>query len=102
MNVKVEIFRNRFVISGNGKYKEFLANPEFTSTRLLIGNFQAAEYCLKNGLEALGIKKSILSGKPVLHFYPREMIEGGLSEVENRILLEVGFAVGAKKVEIHV
>ncbi len=57
--------------------------------------------CMKEGLAKVGTK-GLFKRKPKLLIYPRAMTEGGLSEVEERCLLEVGHAAGAGKVEVHV
>ena len=71
----------------------------YDTTRLLVGTFVPAVNCLKKGLIEIGAT-GFFRTKPYLVIYPKEMNEDGLSEVEERCLLELGYAVGAKKVEV--
>lgn len=75
------------------------ASPGYTGKRILVASFQPAVKCLKEGLKQV-TGKGIFQGKPDLVMRPMEMSEGGLSEVEERVLLEVGHAAGAKRVSV--
>ncbi len=101
MNVKVEIFRDRMVISHNGSAKSFSPKSSFSTNRLLIGNFFPAVDCLKQGLREVGVLGFFKLSKPMLDIHPMEMTGGGLSEVEIRVLREVASGAGAKGVKIH-
>ena len=70
----------------------------YTTTRLLVGTFEPAVFCLKEGLKKIGAT-GFLKKSPRLLISPQEMCEGGLSEVETRCLTEMGLAAGARKVE---
>src|SRR5262245_26387412 len=70
----------------------FKAVPPFTTARQLIGSFTTAEALLRGALKQVS-KSGFLSPSPQVVIQPLEMIEGGLSQVEERVLLEV--AVGA-------
>jgi hypothetical protein len=98
MDIKVEIYKNKMVLVHGGQ--NFTVNPDepYTTTRLLVGTFLPAVGCLKEGLKKMGAI-GLFKSKPVLHLDVREMSEGGLSEVEQRCLTEMGFAAGARKVE---
>lgn len=100
MEVTVEIFKNRMMLTANRKSVTVEPEEPFTTTRLLVGTFRPAVECLKEGLlkvDAIGFFK----GKPRLLVLPRVMAEGGLSEIEERCLLEVCLSAGAGKVEIR-
>lgn len=101
MEVKAEIFENRIVLTAKGSTVTVQPKVPFTTTRLLVGTFVPAVECMKEGLTNVGAT-GIFKMKPKLLIYPRAMTEGGLSEVEERCLLEVGYAAGAGKVEVHV
>ncbi len=97
MEVKADIFENKIVLTAKGNTVTVLPKKPFTTTRLLVGTFMPAVDCMKEGLSqigALGLLKLIIQ--------PRVMTEGGLSEVEERCLLEVGHSAGAGKVEVFV
>lgn len=40
--------------------------------------------------------------RPVVVLYPMDMVEGGLSEVEERVLVELAKSLGARKVLLHL
>ena len=68
----------------------------------MIGDFIAAERCLKRALMEMNVFSIFNFRKPVLLIHPKELLEGGLSEIEKRILLEMGYGAGAKKVVVMV
>lgn len=47
-------------------------------------------------------KNRITAFKPNLVLHPLEMIEGGLSQVEGKVLRELGATFGSPKVIIHL
>ena len=71
----------------------------YTTTRLLVGTCLPAVECLKDGLTQIGAT-GFFKAKPKLQIEAKEMAEGGLSEVEQRCLQELGLAAGALKVEL--
>ena len=79
----------------------FEAQPAFTTSRLLIGQFMAAESLLKSALKQV-TKSGFLSASPQVVIQPLEMLDGGLSEVEERVLREVAIGAGASKVVVWV
>ncbi len=87
-----------FVAEGIGR--SLTSRDNFSSTRLLVGDFAAAQECLKQGLNEIGATGFFKLSKPSLEIFPKELSEGQLSQVEIRVLKEVGYASGAKKVEI--
>ncbi len=101
MEVKAEVFENRIVLSADGKTVTILPVIPFTTTRMLVGTFMPAVDCMKEGLTKIGAT-GLFKKKPKLLIYPQTMTEGGLSEIEESCLLEVGHSAGAGKVEIHL
>src|SRR6266581_820597 len=79
----------------------FDAQPPFTTARLLIGQFQAAEKVLKRAVTEMS-KSKIFAVSPQVLIQPLERFEGGLSEVEERVLKEVAIGAGASKVVVWV
>lgn len=73
----------------------------FTTTRLLVGNFKEAEELLTKLVKEVS-GNGFFSAKPRLLIQPLEMTEGGLSMVEERVLLELGAGAGARHVKVHV
>jgi hypothetical protein len=79
----------------------FYGVPPFTTARLLIGQFQAAESVLKRAVKEMS-RGGLFAVSPQVLIQPLEMIEGGLSEVEERVLREVAIGAGASKVVVWV
>ncbi|HEY0961074.1 MAG TPA: hypothetical protein VGE69_01830 [Pseudomonadales bacterium] len=102
MDIKVEIYLDRMVISTESEVRTFLPKKPFSSVRLLVGDFIEAESCLRNALREMNVLGAFSLRKPRLLIHPKERLEGGLSEIEKRILVEVGRGAGAGRVEVVV
>ena len=73
------------------------ATQPFTNSRLLVAGFSAAQRLLKRGIgEAAGR----FGLAPVIIIHPAEMMEGGLSESDERLLLDLGYSTGARYVAV--
>jgi hypothetical protein len=73
----------------------------FSSSRLLIADFLAAEQTLKNAVKRAG-GLSWFTRPPIVVVQPEVDLEGGVSPVENRILLEiVEEGCAAERVYVH-
>jgi len=101
--VYVRVKKNQFRVRSLESAAEatFDAQPPFTTARLLIGQFQAAEKVLKRAVTEMS-KSRIFAVSPQVLIQPLEMLEGGLSEVEERVLKEVAIGAGASKVVVWV
>jgi len=77
------------------------ASKPFTTDRLLIGNFDSAEKTLKSGIKKV-YKRSFLLVSPFVVIQPLDKIDGGLSQVEERLLTELSMAAGAQNVVVWV
>ena len=87
----------------SGRELHLQADPAFSNQRLLVADFAAAQQLLQRGLDELLPKRFLrLSRPPQLLIQPLERLEGGLSQVEERILLELGLGCGARKVRLHL
>lgn len=103
-SVYVKVFENRFVLKlleVNEKPVTVLAPNSFTTKRLLVGDFTIAEVTLKNSLKKL-LEGRWFAASPSMVIHPMEMVEGGLSQVEERVFLELGRGAGARKVCVWV
>ena len=103
-NLYIQVLKNKFIIQilDNNESREiFLPEKNFTTKRLLVGNFSAAQDCLSKAIKRLVPKKLFTRKKAAVVMHPMEMYEGGLSEVEERILNELAFCAGAIKVALH-
>ncbi len=101
MDVKAEIFENMMVLTTDKKRISVTPEEPFTTARLLVGTFMPAVNCMKDGLQQVGAT-GLLKRKPNLIIFPMAFAEGGLSEIEERCLLEVGYSAGAGEVEVQV
>jgi hypothetical protein len=101
--VYVRVTRDKIRVRSLDSGTEVEVSPAspFSSTRLLVGNFTAAEAALKEGL-----RKAVGGGwfrpSPIIVIQPLEMIDGGLSEIEERVLHELAIGAGAFKVVVWV
>ena len=101
--VYVRVSENRFRIRHveTRKELEVAAVPPFSHVRLLIGNFRCAVDALKDGLRRL-FKDSLFQPSPKVVIQPLERLEGGLSEVEERVFKELALSAGAREVVVWV
>lgn len=100
----IKVRENQFEITdltGDAGTRVFQPAKPFTTRRLLIGEFLEAEDCLKGGIEQM-TGKQWLRNKPAVLIQPLAMTEGGLSQVEDRVLREVALGAGAYAVTVWV
>ena len=100
----IQVLENKFIIQvlDNNESREiFLPEKNFSTKRLLVGDFSAAQDCLSKAIKRLAPKKLFTRKTAAVVMHPMEMYEGGLSEVEERILNELAFSSGAIKVALH-
>ena len=99
----VRVGRNQFRVKHieSGADTTVVATTPFTTTRLLIGQFGAAEEALKSALKQIATGR-LFAPSPSVVMHPLEMVEGGLSEIEDRILREVAIGAGAGKAVVWV
>ena len=100
----IQVLENKFIIQvlDNNESREiFLPEKNFTTKRLLVGDFSEAQDCLSKAIKRLAPKKLFTRKTAAVVMNPMEMYKGGLSEVEERILNELAFSSGAIKVALH-
>jgi hypothetical protein len=100
----VKVSKNMFEIikvSGEPVVEVITSLEPFTTRRLLVGEFSLAEHLLITGVKKV-LPRRLIKRKPAILIHPLEMVEGGLSEVERRVLREVAVSAGAHKVEVWV
>lgn len=101
--IYVQVRRNAFRLRHieSRKERNLAAQTPFSTTRLLVGQFREAAALLRKALgEVAG--SGLFRASPVVVIHPVEMVEGGLSEVEERILRELALGAGARSVIVHV
>lgn len=81
---------------------EEIVTPEkpFTTVRMLVGEYIPYEMCFKKGLLKVR-KKGFFSAGPSVVVHATEMNDGGLCEIERRILQEVALTAGAKRALVY-
>jgi rod shape-determining protein MreB len=99
----VRVARNELRVKHleSGKSLTVSAPEPFTTPRLLVGRFGIAQQALRKAFREL-IGGGLLAVAPSVVMQPLEMIEGGLSDVEERILRELAIGAGARKVAVWV
>jgi len=99
--VYVRISKNRFRLKniGTGAEVEVTPTPGFTTTRLLVGQFRAAQAALKQAMGKI-MGGGLFTASPGVVIHPLEMTEGSLSEIEERVLRELAAGAGAAKVVV--
>lgn len=98
VQIRKNTFRLRHIEAK--KEREVTAQKPFTTTRLLVGQFQEAESLLRKGIQEIG-NKGLFQVSPVVIIHPIEMVEGGLSEVEERLFRELASSCGARSVFVY-
>lgn len=98
----VQVRRNQIRVRHIESNREgtFLAETPFSTSRLLVGEFQAAEKLLRRAVKEIS-PRGIFSVAPHVLIHAMEMAEGGLSEVEDRVLREVAIG-GARASKVVV
>lgn len=76
-----------------------VTNP-FSHPRVLIADFTMGEKLLQNIFQILHHKKW-LAASPLVVIHPMEKLEGGLTMVEHRVLLELAAGAGAREVTVY-
>ena len=99
VQVRKDAFRLRHIESR--KDREMAAQAPFTTARLLVGQFREAASLLRKALRELG-SGGLFRVSPAVIIHPTEMVEGGLSEVEERVFRELALGAGARSVFVHV
>jgi rod shape-determining protein MreB and related proteins len=100
MDLDVHIYKDRIVVTKDSGSQSFFPATDYSTQRLLVGNFTAAQVCLRAAVKEMGGLNPFRFSSLTLRIHPRECIEGGMSEIETRILKELGHGAGAKKVEV--
>lgn len=96
IQVREDQFQVRALSAARSLHKR--VTPGFSHPRMLIGDFTAAQAALKSLVsEARG--SGLAFSTPVI-IHPLEKIEGGLTQVEERLFHELGMGVGATRVVV--
>lgn len=73
----------------------------FSTSRLLVGTFTEADALLKSAVAECVVASEFVPARRVFVMHPLELVDGGLSQVEHRVLLELAAGSGAAKAAVH-
>ena len=101
----VQVFVDRFELKHieTGERKTIRATASFSHKRTLLGDFIVAEKLLRGGIQSMNFVSGLnrfLAASPMAVIHPRENIDGGLSQVEERAFQELMMGAGARKVRV--
>ena len=82
-----------------GTSVERTAQPSFSHQRSLVGDFTIAQALLK---ELVAEAKQGFSLKTEILIHPMERVEGGLTQIEERVFRELCAGAGASRVAVWV
>jgi rod shape-determining protein MreB len=99
----VQVGINRIDVKNvaDGQSVTLIPEAPFSSDRLLVGDFSKAEALLKKGLKEVA-RHGMFAVSPAVLMHPLEKVEGGLSQVEERVLTELALGSGAADVVVWV
>lgn len=75
-------------------------NP-FSHPRLLVANFPLAEKVLAHAVRQI-FSDQIFPASPRIVFQPMEKLDGGMTDIENRVYRELCLGAGAREVVIYI
>ncbi|MDX7986819.1 hypothetical protein FE392_05655 [Xenorhabdus sp. 12] len=103
----LKIKTNHMILKDLKTQKELEIKGNFSTSRLLVGDFYDAEYQLSTLVNQHGFREGLrgwLDRRHRVVIHPLDQSEGGLCSVEERVLLEVthgGFRSYITKMVIH-
>jgi hypothetical protein len=103
-DIYIKVSEDRFEaknISTNGEWESVNSPTPFSTERLLVGTFSNAEPVLRKLVKNI-LPKGLIRMRPKVVIHPLSRVEGGLSEIENRVFEELAGGAGALVVVIHV
>jgi hypothetical protein len=99
-SIYVQVYASRFIVKNvdSGEQREVMRDHQFASPRMLIADFTMAQAQLKEAVKA--VRRGFRAPEILVH--PMEQIEGGVTQVEYRVFVELGIGAGASRVGVHV
>jgi len=97
--IYVQVFASHFVVRNidSGVTREVQRNQQFSSPRMLIADFTTAQHQLREAVKS--VRRGLRAPEILMH--PMERIEGGVTQVEYRVFMELGVGAGASRVGVH-
>jgi len=104
-NFMIRVYQNRFEVVPLDSVSESVtidSTEPFSTPRLLVGDFSLAESALQKAMRSVVPRRwfGLLAPRVSALIHPVEMAEGGLSQVEHRVLEEIAEASGIGRVVI--
>ena len=93
--MRIGINRIQIKNIGNGESVDLFAEASFSHPRLLIGNFTEAQALIKKAVTSVKGSGLQLSLRILVH--PTELVTGGLTQIEERVLHELAHGAKAGK-----
>lgn len=101
MQIKVRVERNQVVISTAKQSRTFKASQSYSYPRMVVGDFQAAERCVKEGAQAMGLL-GFFKGKHHVRVEVRDYFGDGIMPVERQLYRELVGCLRIEKFELEV
>ena len=101
--VYVQIHKNQFDMKHieEDKSTSLTAFPSFSTQRMLIGEYSVAEHLFKKGVKEL-IGSVWIPPMFRIVMQPMELTEGGLCQVEERILHQLAGSMQPRTIKVHL
>ncbi|XID75620.1 hypothetical protein ACF3NA_03525 [Alkanindiges sp. WGS2144] len=96
--IYVQVFKNQFKLYSCDTQQLTIVNGEFTHPRMLLGSFTDAEQLLKQHFNHHAKIPGLKSYRAIIH--PKELVDGGLSDIEQRALRELFLGLGFQNAQI--
>ena len=93
--MRIGINRIQIKNIGNGESVDLFAEARFSHPRMLIGNFTEAQALIKKAVVL--VKGSGLQLSLHMLMHPTELVTGGLTQIEERVLHELAHGAGSGK-----
>jgi rod shape-determining protein MreB len=95
----VQVFKNKLVFQVPADHTLLVFEANFSHPRMLVGDYAVAQQ-----LMTLAMKQAyptvLFPATPRVVMHPKEVLEGGFTEIEVRVLKEMALAAGARAVAV--
>lgn len=95
----IQVFRNKLVIQLPSEGRTVVREAAFSHPRTVLGDFIVAEKALTEAFKEAWPNR-LLAPRPQVIMHPRELLEGGLTMIEERALQELALGAGARQVKV--
>ncbi len=96
--IYVKVYADRFVLRNmeSADVVEIRRDPSRKSQRTLVGHFTSAEKEFREGFKR--VRRGLIAPWVLMH--PMELTEGGITQLESRVLVELADGAGARRVGV--